>query len=233
MNVVITGASKGIGKSIAVKYVEEGCNIFICARNKDDLEKTVEELSIIDNTVEIFYSVVDMQNKEDVKIFAEDIKKEFGQIDVLINNAGSFVASNVYNEEDGILEEMIASNLYSAYYLTRALLPIMIAQKSGHIFNICSVASLKAYENGGSYSISKFALLGFSKNLRQELMPFHIKVTAVLPGATMSSSWADSNIDENRIMQSTDISNIIWQVNQLSPQAVVEEIIMRPMLGDL
>ena len=233
MNVVITGASKGIGKSIAVKYVEEGCNIFICARNKDDLEKTVEELSIIDNTVEIFYSVVDMQNKEDVKIFAEDIKKEFGQIDVLINNAGSFMASNVYNEEDGILEEMIASNLYSAYYLTRALLPIMIAQKSGHIFNICSVASLKAYENGGSYSISKFALLGFSKNLRQELMPFHIKVTAVLPGATMSSSWADSNIDENRIMQSTDISNIIWQVNQLSPQAVVEEIIMRPMLGDL
>ena len=152
---------------------------------------------------------------------------------MLINNAGSFMASNVYNEEDGILEEMIASNLYSAYYLTRALLPIMIAQKSGHIFNICSVASLKAYENGGSYSISKFALLGFSKNLRQELMPFHIKVTAVLPGATMSSSWADSNIDENRIMQSTDISNIIWQVNQLSPQAVVEEIIMRPMLGDL
>ena len=233
MNVVITGASKGIGKAIAEKYVEEGCNIFICARNKNDLEKTVAELSIIDNTVDIFYSVVDMQNKEEVKIFAEDIKKEFGQIDVLINNAGSFVASSVYNEEDGVLEEMIASNLYSAYYLTRALLPIMIAQKSGHIFNICSVASLKAYENGGSYSISKFALLGFSKNLRQELMPYHIKVTAVLPGATMSSSWAGSKIDENRIMRSTDISNIIWQVNQLSPQAVVEEIIMRPMLGDL
>jgi short-subunit dehydrogenase len=109
----------------------------------------------------------------------------------------------------------------------------MIKQKSGHIFNICSIASLNAYANGGAYSISKFALLGFSKNLREEMKPNGIKVTAVLPGATMSASWKGASIDPNRIMEANDIATMVYAASQLSAQAVVEDIILRPQLGDL
>ncbi|HTQ27642.1 MAG TPA: SDR family NAD(P)-dependent oxidoreductase, partial [Puia sp.] len=156
-----------------------------------------------------------------------------GKIDVLVNNAGLFLSGSVYNEEAGVLEEMIETNLYSAYHLTRALLPSMMKQKRGHIFNICSIASLNAYPNGGSYSISKFALAGFSKNLREEMKPFGIKVTAVYPGAVYTDSWAGSGVDPRRIMESADIADMVYAASTLSPQATVEEILLRPQLGDL
>jgi short-subunit dehydrogenase len=139
----------------------------------------------------------------------------------------------VYNEKEGNLEEMIQTNLYSAYHLTRTLLPHMMARKSGHIFNICSVASLKAYPNGGAYGISKFALLGFSRNLREEMKPLGIKVTAVLPGAAYSASWEGSGVDPERIMTAEDVARMVYAAAILSPQATVEDIVLRPQLGDL
>ena len=109
----------------------------------------------------------------------------------------------------------------------------MLKKGKGHIFNICSIASLNAYENGGSYSISKFALLGFSKNLLLELKDKGMKVTAVCPGAVYTNSWAGSGVDPKRIMEANDIAEMIYAATQLSPQAVVEDIVMRPLLGDL
>ena len=152
---------------------------------------------------------------------------------MLINNAGSFIQGSVHNEPDGALEEMMQTNLYSAYHLTRMLLPSMMHRKSGHIFNICSIASLQAYPNGGAYSISKWALDGFSKNLREEMKPFNIKVTAVFPGATYTDSWKSSGIDSKRFMEANDVASIVYAASQLSPLACVEDIILRPQLGDI
>jgi short-subunit dehydrogenase len=98
---------------------------------------------------------------------------------------------------------------------------------------MCSIASLHAYPNGGSYSISKFALMGLTKNLREELKPFHIKVTGVYPGAVLSDSWAGFDNTSKRIMEAEDIAAMIVAASKLSPQAVVEDIILRPQLGDL
>jgi short-subunit dehydrogenase len=109
----------------------------------------------------------------------------------------------------------------------------MMKQKKGHIFNLCSIASIAAYKNGGAYSISKFALYGFSKNLREELKAYNIKVTAVLPGAAYTDSWSGSGIDPKRIMEAKDVADMIWAASQLSPQACVEDILMRPQHGDL
>jgi short-subunit dehydrogenase len=109
----------------------------------------------------------------------------------------------------------------------------MIPSRNGHIFNLCSIASLQAYPGGGAYSISKFALLGFTKNLRHELKPHGIKVTAIIPGAVYTDSWKGSGVSKNRIMESEDIAKIIFGATQLSPQAVTEEIILRPQAGDL
>jgi short-subunit dehydrogenase len=230
MNIIITGSSKGLGKAFAKIFANNNNHIFLCARNLEDLENTVKELQ---NTVStIHYKQVDVSKKNEVVDFANWCLG-FGVPTILINNVGNFLPGSIHNEAENVLEQMIETNLYSAYHLTRQLLPQMMQKKQGHIFNICSIASVQAYTNGGSYSISKFAMLGFSKNLREELKPYDIKVTSVLPGAVYTNSWAGSGIDENRIMQDDDIAKMVYAASQLSPQACVEEIILRPQLGDL
>jgi NADP-dependent 3-hydroxy acid dehydrogenase YdfG len=233
MYAVITGASKGIGKAIAEKFIRNGFHIAICARNNDELQATKQYLQTINSDACILAVACDLSDTQQAIDFGNQILTTFSTIDVLVNNTGRFIQGDVSTEAEGVLETLIATNLYSAYHLTRTLLPSMIAHRKGHIFNMSSIAALKAYPQGGSYSISKYALEGFSKNLREEMKPLGIKVTTVNPGATMSDSWKDSGIDENRIMKAEDIADVIWSVYNLSPQAVVEEIVLRPQLGDL
>lgn len=231
MIVVITGASKGLGKTFARAFAANN-TLLLCARNVTDLIKTKEELEHLYTTTTVHIKQVDVSIKNEAIDFAKWCLS-FGTPHILINNAGVFLPGNVSDENDGVLEKMLETNLHSAYHITRSMLPQMIAQKQGHIFNICSIASLQAYKNGGSYSISKFALLGFSKNLRQELMPHNIKVTSVIPGAVYTDSWKDSGVDENRIMEDNDIATMVYAASQLSYKACVEEIVIRPQLGDL
>ena len=232
MIAIITGASKGLGRAIALQFAAAGYTLIVCARGAKALYDFVEEVQLEYPETTIKALPVDMSIKEEVTAFAE-WSLQFGTPAILVNNAGMFLPGSINNEEAGTLEAMINTNLYSAYHLTRALLPSMVANKSGHIFNICSIASLQAYSNGGSYSISKFALLGFSKNLREELKPLGIKVTAVLPGAAYTDSWSGSGVDPKRIMEADDVAKMVFAASQLSSQAVVEDIILRPQLGDL
>jgi short-subunit dehydrogenase len=233
MNIIITGASRGIGKAIAAAFAAEDATLFLCARNKKTLDETVAALQLKYPKSSIHTMVVDLSKKEDVLKFGKWILETATSIDVLINNAGLFLPGSTYNEADGLLEQMLATNLYSAYHLTRTLIPKMITAKKGHIFNISSIAGLNAYPNGGSYSISKFALAGFSKNLREELKPMNIKVTTVYPGAVLTDSWGGFDNSDGRIMEPGDIAAMILAASKLSPGAVVEEIILRPQLGDL
>jgi short-subunit dehydrogenase len=110
---------------------------------------------------------------------------------------------------------------------------LLFANKKGHIFNMCSVASKTIFPNASAYCISKFALLGFSKVLRAELKDKQIKVTSLLPGATWSNAWAGVELPKERIMQAEDIAKVVWSAYHLGDSAVVEEIILRPQLGDL
>ncbi len=153
----------------------------------------------------------------------------------LINNAGAFVPGRLQDEPtDGSrLRDMLGANLLSAYDVTRALLPAFLAQRGGHIFTICSTASLMAYPNGGSYGIAKFALLGFTKTLREELKTQGVRVTAVLPGATLTRSWDGVGEAPERFIRCEDVAEAVFSAFSLSPQAVVEELVIRPQLGDL
>ena len=230
---IVTGAARGIGEGIALKFAEEGHHMAICARNVSDLELLKNEILGKYPDTDMYISATDIRNEKQIKQFATDAVKHFGCIDVLVNNGGVFLPGKISEEEEGILEKLMETNLYSAYDLTRALLPYMLKSEKPHIFNMCSIASFMAYPNGGSYSISKFALLGFSKVLREELKPSGIKVTAVMPGATWSDSWAGVDLPHERLMEAKDIADTIWSAYQLGPSAVVEEIIIRPQLGDL
>lgn len=229
---MITGASKGFGKAIAEQFAAEGHSIFICSRGEASLYQTQQELLTRFPDAAIRAMPANMGDKDQVQAFANWVLAS-GVPDILVNNAGQFIPGSIHNEADGVLEEMLTMNLHSAYWLTRALLPAMMEKRKGHIFNICSIASLHAYPNGGSYGISKYALLGFSRNLREEMKPYGLKVTAVMPGAAYTASWEGSGIDPKRMMTAEDIATMVVAASKLSPSACVEDIVMRPQLGDL
>jgi len=232
MDAIITGASRGLGRAIAEIFAENGYNLYLTSLQETHLRKAVDELVNKYPAIAIKAKPFDLSKKEQAQAFGQWCLKNFSP-DILVNNAGNFTGSDVYSEEDGALEEMIETNLYSAYHLTRVIVPAMIERKSGHIFNMSSIAGLKAYPGGGSYSISKFALRGFSVNLRDELKSHNIKVTTVFPGAAYTDSWASTGIKKSRFMEADDIAKMIFAASQLSPQACVEDIILRPQLGDL
>lgn len=234
MNVLITGASRGIGKAIAHIFAEQGHQLFLSSRNADALEKTAGTITAEYPQATVHFKAFDLSTKEDAITLAAWMEQSGGTPDILVNNAGSFEPGSVHNEPDGALERQLSINLLSAYHLTRAVLPSMMKNGQGrHIFNMCSIASLKAYANGGAYSISKFALYGFSKNLREEMKPHGIKVTAVMPGATLTDSWEGFDNSSKRIMEAKDIAMMVYATSQLSVQACVEDIVIRPQLGDL
>lgn len=233
MNAVITGASRGIGKATARIFARHGYDLYLCSKNEESLYTAMEELKTEFPMVSVDGKALDLGKKQQAQLFGEWVNSNTEAVDVLVNNAGSFIQGNVSDEPEGALEEMISVNLYSAYHLTRAALPRMIQRKAGHIFTLCSVASLAAYSNGGAYSISKFALLGFTRNLRRELQPHGIKVTAIIAGAAYTDSWKNSGLPEQRLMEADDVAKAIYSATLLSPQAVVEEILVRPQLGDL
>ena len=228
-SVIISGGSQGIGKALVKKFLKEGFNVYTCGRHAEKLTALEHEFS--NSSLKTF--VADLSQKNQVNEFANWILSHEKSIDVLINNAGFFMPGQIQNEEDGVLEAQIEANLYSAYHLTKALLPTFQSKKSGHIFTICSTASITAYTAGGSYCISKFALLGFTKVLREELKTQGIKVTAVLPGATLTPAWDGVNLPESRFIPADDVAETIYSAYQMSPSTVLEEILIRPQLGDI
>jgi short-subunit dehydrogenase len=233
MKIVITGASRGLGFSMAEAFAVDGHDLYLTSLNEVKLYKALESLMGRFPDQVIKAKPFDLGTKQGAIDFGNWVLGLGAEPDILINNAGTFQPGRVIDEPEDQLENMLQVNLLSAYHLTRVLLPSMMKRKSGHIFNISSIAALQAYPNGGSYSISKFALTGFSKNLREELKPYSIKVTCIYPGAVYTDSWAGSGVKPDRIIKPSDIADTILQISKLSPQALVEELVIRPLAGDL
>jgi len=232
MNAIITGASRGIGRAIAEKYASMGHNILMCSMNERLLEGAAEEIRNKYPDVQVWSKAADLADKREITDLAEWCLT-WAVPDIVVNNAGVYLPGNVHDEPEGQMEKLMAINFFSAYHLTRLLLPPMIRRGTGHIFNLASIASLQAYPGGGAYSISKHALMGFSKNLRHELRGKGIKVTTVYPGAVATDTWGGFDNSGSRIMLASDIAESVAAAGLLSPQAVVEDIIIRPQLGDL
>lgn len=226
---VVTGGSKGIGKAIVEKFLREEYEVAVCARNLPLLQEL--KAGLAPAALHIFRA--DVSRKEEVEAFGEFVLGLGVPVSVLVNNAGVFIPGKLLEEDDSHLQLQLDTNLMSAYYLTRKLIHRVKAAGNAHIFNICSVASLSAYPYSGSYSISKFALLGFSKSLRQELLETGVKVTSVMPGATLTGSWAGTELPDTRFIRAEDVAEAVWAAFRLSPSAVMEDIVIRPQLGDL
>lgn len=231
-SILVTGGTKGIGRAIVERFAEEGFDVFTCARNEADLLALKKSLEEKHPEIQVLASVADLSKKEEVNRFADEVKS-IRIPDVLVNNTGIFLPGALHDEPDGNFEFMMQTNLFSAYYLSRAFVKEMITRRSGHIFSMGSIAGLTAYPNGGSYAVSKWAMLGMTKCLREELKPHQVKVTSILPGATLTDSWAGVDLPTERFVRSQDVAESVWAAYNLSPQTVVEEVIIRPQLGDI
>jgi short-subunit dehydrogenase len=231
--IVVTGGSQGIGRAILERFVAEGFDAVTCSRHPAELRSMKAEVEKINPGSTVFFHQADLSVKEEAISFAGYVSSLDRPVEVLVNNAGYFMPGEISDEPEGNLEQMIGANLYSAYHTTRGLVSQMKDRRAGHIFNMCSIASFQAYKNGGSYAISKFALLGFSKCLREELKGFGIRVTAVMPGATKTRSWEGAGLPDERFISVRDIADIVYSTYALSSGSVVEEIIIRPQEGDI
>lgn len=231
-SILVTGGTKGIGRAIIERFASEGFDIMTCSRNEKELGSLHADLKNRFSSIQILTVQADLSKKEDVEKLATAVKA-FAIPDVLVNNTGVFLPGAIHDEPEGNFELMMQTNLFSAYNLTRALVKEMIARKSGHIFSMGSIAGLTAYPNGGSYAVSKWAMLGMTKCLREELKPYQIKVTSILAGATYTSSWEGVDLPVERFMSAEDVAESVWGAYNLSPRSVVEELIIRPQLGDI
>ena len=231
--ILITGASQGIGAAIALTFAQEeaGCRLALVARNEKNLRAVARECLKLGAEVEIF--PCDVSDEADVKALARDVTKHFGPVDVLINNAGAFAMAPFAKTEVAMFDGMVATNLRSAFLVTRAFLPAMLKRKQGDIFFMSSIAGLGAYPQAAAYCAAKFGLTGLAKVLRAETKEHGVRVCCVHPGATWSPSWSKSGVKRERIMPAEDIARAILDVSRLSRRTVVEEIILRPQLGDL
>jgi 3-oxoacyl-[acyl-carrier protein] reductase len=227
MNAIITGATKGIGKAIAIKLASKGYNLAICARTEADLLEFKAELAHY--KTKVIAIKADMGNKEEIYSFCTQVSNVFEKIDVLINNAGIFMPGTLLDEEDKNFEYQGMVNVNSVYYLSKHFGKIMRSQRSGHIFNICSIASTQVVENAGSYSVTKTAMLSLNHVLRKELSEYNVKVTAILPGSTLTASWTGNQISPDKFVQPEDIANSLYSILTLSDGVNVDEMILTPL----
>ncbi|TAF44686.1 MAG: SDR family oxidoreductase [Sphingobacteriales bacterium] len=229
MNILITGASKGIGKAIAIEMAKNGHNLALCARNIHDLELLKAELNLTQKQ-QIFIGTCNCDIKTDVQSFNQLANNTLGKIDVLINNVGVFKYSFILDEEDDVMLSQMQTNLLSAYFFYKEIGKSMRKNQAGHIFNICSVASIETLAHAGSYCVTKAAMLSLNNVMREELKKYGVKVTAILPGATYTHSWEGfTNVPQN-FVQPQDIARAITHTLQMTAHAYTEQIIVKSLL---
>jgi len=227
-SVIITGGSKGIGLAIAKVFARETSRrLVLIARNFEDLQNAKQEcLKEGAKGVEIF--AADLSNPEALK------SMDFESLNsgILINNVGSFLFKSLEETSAEEFEQQFKINTLSAFNVTKAVMQGFQKQERALIVNICSQASLKGYAHSGAYTMSKHALLGYTRSLRQELLATNIAVSAINLGQTYSTSWKDVDIDPNQLINPEDVGKLILSLSNLSPQSVAEEIILMPQGGE-
>jgi len=227
MKAVITGATKGIGRAVAIKLWQEGYDLVLTARNISELERLKAELLTPGRQI-LIYST-DAGVKESIYGFLEAAGQDVGFADVLVNNVGAFLPGSMLDEDDEVFEKQQNINVNAAYYISKFFGKKMRSERRGHIFNICSVASKAPVKNGGSYSVTKAAMFSLNHVLRQELAPHNVKVTAFLPGSTKTSSWEGTTIPDEKFVQPEDIAETLFTILNLSKGVNVDEVLITPL----
>jgi NAD(P)-dependent dehydrogenase (short-subunit alcohol dehydrogenase family) len=229
---LITGASQGIGAKIAeVLAAEPGYKLALLARNEENLVKVAQRCRELGAQAS-FYAC-DLTLEAEVQRVSALVEDEMGTPDLLVNNAGHFLRADLCEMNGADFQSVMDSNLTTAFLVSRAFIGAMRARKSGTIFFMGSVASKQAYPESGAYCVAKHALLGLARSFRAATRDSGVRITTLMPGATQSPSWVDTEVPQDRLMPATDIANSLLEIYKLSSRTVVEEIILRPLGGDV
>ncbi|MFD0793254.1 SDR family oxidoreductase [Mucilaginibacter litoreus] len=232
-NALITGATKGIGRAVSIAFAKQGINLAICSRNEKELSDFDNELRQINPDITVITLVADCSKPDDVKKFAVFTEKKLGFIDILVNNVGMYKHVSILNDSEDSFKTQMDTNLMPAYELYRFFGKQMVSVGKGHIFNICSVASINPIAEAGVYSVTKYALLGLNKVMRLEMQAHGVKVTAVIPGSTLTDSWKGVEVDKDTMVLPEDVASAIINILNMSAGANVDEVIIKPAGGQL
>lgn len=229
--VLVTGASRGIGRALARRFARAGADLVIAARNREDLQGLGAEIEAIGQRYLV--SPTDLRDPAAIQELARQALDHFGRVDILINNAGIGFWAPVTELTLDQYDEMFDVNMRAVFLLTQAVLPPMIERGNGHIVNIASTSSRWTYPDGTLYCASKFAVLGFNEALAKELRTTGVRVTAVCPGQ-VNTYLGGSGPDtwEENMLSGEDVAELAFQAVTLPPHAIVTEMVVWPRAED-
>lgn len=228
-SILITGASQGIGRSIALSFAAAGKRpLILLARSLSNLEETAE-LCRRAGAERIHIAACDATNREDMMHLK--LPDEFPAPGLLINNAGSFLFKTLAETTNEEFQKQIDVNLFTAVNTVNRFISGLHNMDRAMIFNICSVGALRGLADSGAYSAAKHAVLGYTRSLRDELKKTDIGVTAINLGQTHSTSWDESSMPPEKLINPTDVAMILVTLSRLSPRTLVEEITIQPQHG--
>ena len=227
--VLITGATKGIGRAIVERFAATASELHVVARNQDDLNAMKTALERPGLSVAVYCA--DLSKPEEVGALVVELQDRLPRLDVLVNNAGVYLPGSLLEEDADNLRYMMQLNVLSHYEITRGLASVM--SSGTHIINMASVASRKLFLGKPSYSISKHAQATMVEAFRHEFRPRGIRVTSIMPGPTWSASWEGVSFPKSRLLNADHIAEAVWSAWSLPPEAVIEEIVIRPFEGDI
>ncbi|MBM6998211.1 putative oxidoreductase [compost metagenome] len=221
---IITGAARGIGKATAVALAKEGVNVGLIARTESTLKEVAAELQGLG--VKVAYAAADIASKEQVEQAVETLKNELGPADILINNAGIATFGTVLEMDPAEWKGIIDTNVLGTYYVTRAVLPQLVEKNSGDIINISSTNGLNGAATSSAYSASKFAVIGFTESLAQEVRRNNIRVSALTPSTVATDLALELNLikdnNDSKFVQPEDLAEFIVSQLKLSQRVYVK-----------
>jgi NADP-dependent 3-hydroxy acid dehydrogenase YdfG len=229
----ITGASTGIGFEIAKAFAKSGYVIIATGRRKSRLVSLVSEIRFAGH--EAYAFVCDVTSERSVLSTRKKILEKCPSIDILINNAGVTVFKNFIDTKSYDYDYVVDTNLRGSFVTIKAVLPLMIRRRKGHIINLVSVASKAVFTGSAVYSASKAGLIAMAKVLRAEVRKYNIKVSNIIPGATDTAMWSPASRQRygKRMMLPKDVAEVVLQVAGQPKKVVIEDVIIRPIKGDL
>ena len=230
--VLITGGSRGIGKAIAQQLAEASHEILLVSRNQQTLKETAEKIAST-TSAEVKYFVSDVGIPLELEALHNFCKESEFYPDVLVLNAGIFIEGSLTEAPIEDFEETLNVNFMSIYRTVNLFMDYLCKHPSPKIILIGSTAAYEPYPIGPLYGVVKWALRGYAINLRKELMSKGVAVTFISPGGTLTDLWEGEDLPENRLLEPSDIGKLVATILTLSDQAVVEELVVRPMLGDI
>lgn len=221
---IITGAGKGIGKALAIALAKEGVHLGLIARTTADLETLQQQLGS-EYGIKVHIASADISEQSEATSAVSKLIEELGSVDILINNAGIAKFGTLAEMDPADWERIIRVNLMGTYHVTRAALPHMLEQQSGDIINVASTAGERGFATGSAYCASKFALLGMTESLMQEVRKSNIRVVALTPSTVNTELAVNTGLkigDEDRMMQPEDVAELALATLKLPKRVFVK-----------